>query len=160
MDLYNISFLLLFLADFETVTGIFRTEMNVMLCMPFTASSHWLLRKHVWLTCCTIWLIISTSQINPPLEGSVLKHCGTEHSGQRGIKKGCVDFLSTTQQLNHRLSRSGQHLTTNRVGVGGKKNTFAFLSQHKNTKLMHCFRMQAMLRAAPRGNTHCSTDSS
>lgn len=46
-------------------------------------------------------------------------------SGERGIKKGCMDFLSTTQQLNHRLSRSRQHLTTNRVGVGGRKNTFA-----------------------------------
>lgn len=56
-------------------------------------------------------------------------------NGARGIKKGYVDFLSTTQQLYHRLNGSGQHPTTNRVGVRCKKSTFSlsFSAQNHQT---------------------------
>lgn len=99
MDLYNISFLLLFLANFETVTRILRTETNVMLCVSFTASNHWLLRKHVCLTHYTIWLIISTSQIILVLEGSVLKHSRIEHEVGRE-KERSVLWTSSVKKRN------------------------------------------------------------
>lgn len=100
--------LLLFLANFETVTRIPRTETNVMLCMSFTASNHWLLRKRV-----TYPLYHMADNLNITNQsGFGRKHFETPwdrtRSGERGIEKCSVDFLSTSQKLNYRLSRSWQ----------------------------------------------------